>query len=74
MENQPNIEAGKDTGRMGVFLALSTVLTYFIQLPFPEMPQPVIGGIVVLIMAGLTYLDSYIHNNKNIKANGLTTF
>lgn len=64
-------EAGKDTGRMVVLGAVSTIATYFLQLLFPSLPVEVQAAILALILAGLTYLDSYIHNRKDIKANGL---
>lgn len=67
-------EANKDTGRMVILGSLSTIATYFIQLFFPTIPLEVQGAILALILAGLTYLDSYIHNRKNTKANGLVPF
>lgn len=67
-------EAGKDTGRMIVLGAVSTLATYFIQLFFPALPTEVQGAILALILAGLTYADSYIHNRKDIQANGLVPF
>lgn len=67
-------EAGKDTGRMVILGSVSTIATYFIQLFFPTIPVEVQAAILALILAGLTYLDSYIHNRKDIKANGLIPF
>lgn len=67
-------EAGKDTGRMLILGAVSTVVTYVLQLVFPSLPIEVQGAVLALILSGLTWLDSYIHNRKDIKANGLVPF
>lgn len=67
-------ESTKDAGRIAIFGAISTVLTYVINTFLPELPTEVSGAILVLILAALTWVDSYIHNSKDIKANGLVPF
>lgn len=74
MEKDPIKEATQDSGRTVVFTAISTIATYAINQVFPDLPLEVQGAILVLILAGITYLDSYIHNRKDWKANGLTPF
>tara|TARA_R110000868_G_C10972640_1_gene770714 strand:- start:36552 stop:36770 length:219 start_codon:yes stop_codon:yes gene_type:complete len=64
-------EAGKDTSRVAIFGALSTLLSYAVNSVFPNMPGEVQSAVLVLIFAGLVYVDSYIHNRKDMKANGL---
>ena len=72
MEN-PNLEAGKDVSRLAIFGAISTIATYFLNLLFPNLPGEVQAAFLVLLLAGLTYADSFIHNSvgklKNV--NGL---
>jgi hypothetical protein len=73
---QPQFEATKDTSRLVVFTAISTIVTYILDLFF-NMPVEVKAAIVVLILAGIPYLDSKIHHTKTGKfkdVNGLVPF
>lgn len=67
-------ESTKDTGRMVVLGAVSTLVTYGLNRFVPNLPPEVLTAILALVMAGLTWLDSYLHNRKDIKANGLVPF
>jgi len=72
-------EPTKDAGRNTLFSAVSVVVTYFVNGLLPvDMPIEVRGASILLVLAGVTYVitwvDSYIHNSKSIKSNGLTPF
>lgn len=68
----PINEATKDTGRTAVFAAISAVVSYALNYFFPSIPGEVIAAILVILTAFLVWLDSYIHHNPAIKANGLS--
>ena len=61
-------EAIKDGSRIAVFGAVSVLITYALTLP-----DTVEAAIVVLVLAGLTYIDSQIHRSDS-KFNGLLPF
>ncbi len=67
-------EAGKDTSRTVLFGSISTIVTYVLNTAFPTLPNEVIGAILVILFAGFVWVDSYIHNRKDWKANGITPF
>lgn len=67
-------EASKDTGRMVILGAVSTIVTYVLQLVFPSLPIEVQGSVLALILAGLTWFDSWLHHNQKIKISGLIPF
>lgn len=67
-------EAGKDTSRMAVFGAVSTIVTYALNTLFPTLPTEVQGAILVLLFALLVWVDSYIHNRQDVRWNGLLPF
>jgi len=70
----PNEEAIKDTSRLVVFGAISTILSYGVDKLLPGTPEEVVLAVIILITATLTYVDSYMHNDKTIKANGILPF
>lgn len=61
-------ESTKDTSRVALLAAISTVITYTIGLFLPETPEVVTAAIITLVLIAI---DSYIHHDKSIKANGL---
>lgn len=63
-------EATKDTSRAVVFGAVATIATYVLNLLLPDLPVEVQGAVLVLLFAGITWVDSYIHNSKKLKSNG----
>ena len=67
-------EANKTSGRVAIFGAVSTIVTYFLILALPNLPTEVQGAILVLVLAALAWVDSYIHNSEKIKLNGLIPF
>jgi hypothetical protein len=74
--NKPNEEAIKDTSRGTLFLAVSTIVTYFLGASF-DLPVEVSGAIAIIMYALVTYVDSKIHHTKKGKlkdVNGLVPF
>lgn len=63
-------EPVKITGRMAVLGAISTLVTYLIQLKVPNLPLTVLGAILTLV---LVFADAVIHNSK-LKLNGIVPF
>ena len=73
----PNEEAIKDTSRLVVFGAISTILSYGVDRLLPGTPEEVVLAVIVLITATLTYVDSYMHNSKSKalkEVNGILPF
>lgn len=66
MDKKAIIEGLKSVGRVAIFAAIGAALTYVTDLPQNSTT------IVVLIV--LKFADSYVHNNDNIKANGIIPF
>lgn len=58
-------EAVKDGSRGAIFSAISVLVSYFLP-----VPVEVKLAIVILITAGLTYVDSQIHRSDS-KFNGI---
>lgn len=54
-------EATKTGGRVAVLGAISTVVLYLIGLVLPDMPEQVSTALLVLLTAGLAWLDNYAH-------------
>lgn len=67
-------ESTKDAGRVAIFAAVSTVITYVVNVVLPTIPPEVSAALLVLFMAGITWVDSWIHHNDNIRATGLLPF
>ena len=67
-------EATKDVSRTATFGAISTIGSYILNAIFPSMPVEVQSAALVLLFAGLVYIDSYIHNLKDMPENGLLPF
>lgn len=77
MENAS--EPTKDASRTTIFSAVSVIVTYLVNLVLPkDMPVEVRGSILTLVLAvvvyGIAWVDSKIHNSKNTKLNGLLPF
>jgi hypothetical protein len=62
----PIFEAFKDIARLVVFAVPGILIGYFTGLPETQT--------TVLVLLVLRAIDSYIHNNPEIPANGLTPF
>ena len=67
-------EASKDTARLALFGAIGTLVTYGVDSILPDLPGEVKAAVLVIVTALLVWVDSYIHNNKDIKAKGLVPF
>lgn len=66
MDQKAIVEASKDILRLIVFAIPGIIIGYVTDLPATQTT-----AIVLLILRSV---DSYIHNNDGIKANGLTPF
>lgn len=54
-------EANKTGGRVAIFGAISTLVTYGINRLLPELPGEVSAAILVLILAVLAWADNFAH-------------
>lgn len=66
---EPLKEATKDTSRVGVFAALSVVISFYAN-KYLNAPPEVVAAIVLLVTVGV---DSAIHHSR-MKLNGLLPF
>lgn len=68
---EPVKEGAKDATRVAVLGAVSYGLTYALDKVVPGLPK---NELTVALTLGLRFLDSYIHNSDDIKADGLLPF
>lgn len=74
MKKNPGKEAAKDTARTALFGAVSTIVTYVLKQILPDLPEEVVGAILVLVTLLLVYVDSKLHHSDKTTLNGLTNF
>ena len=65
------LETTKDTSRLAIIAAASTVVTYIIGKLFPGTPEIVVASILTLSVVAV---DSYVHHRKDWKIKGLLPF
>lgn len=71
MDSKALLETVKEAGRIAFFAALAALVAYGadkLSLLDPTSFQVVIGTAVLRV------LDKFVHENKNIKANGIAPF
>lgn len=67
---QPTQEAFKDIARLAIFAAIGAVVSVVLG-NIANFPQTTTTVIITFVLRAI---DSYIHNNDGMKANGLTPF
>jgi hypothetical protein len=68
---EPVKEGVKTSTRTAILAAVSFGVSYLLENVVPGLPKNEIGTGLTLV---LTFLDKYIHENQDIKANGLLPF
>lgn len=69
--NQAMKEMVAEGARLVVFAAVSTIVTYLVNVVFPSLEQT--PTVAVLTLA-LRMADKYIHKNENTELNGILPF
>lgn len=67
-------EATKTGGRIAIFGAISTLVTYGINRVLPDLPGEVSAAILIIILAVLAWVDNYIHESKSTELKGILPF